>query len=172
MLPCHSCYICGSWKSKKVGGLKLSYRGKGKSHKQKELLWGAIKKPPRELTTELLYLELPTYFSLLQCKTIYTLYKEDSFLLKPQKQSSNQFFLLRLFLFIILIFFVNLQMTTERAFHVLNTVVIIFCLMYSLNIPHINQNPSFFSCIRRSIHLFKIQVKFRFRQHFTSLHRM
>ena len=60
MLPCHSCFICGTWRSKEVGGLKLSYGGKGKSHKQEELLWGAIKKLPKELTTELLYLELPT----------------------------------------------------------------------------------------------------------------
>ena len=54
--------ICGTWRSKEVatGFLNLSYRGKGKSHKQEELLWGAIKKLPKELTTELLYLELPT----------------------------------------------------------------------------------------------------------------
>ena len=51
--------ICGTWRSKR-GFLNLSYRGKGKSHKQEELLWGAIKKLPKELTTELLYLELPT----------------------------------------------------------------------------------------------------------------
>ena len=36
-------------------------RGKGKSHKEEvELLWGAIKKLSKKLTTELLYLELPT----------------------------------------------------------------------------------------------------------------
>ena len=40
--------------------LNLSYAGKGKIHKQEELLWGAIKKLFKELTTELLYLELPT----------------------------------------------------------------------------------------------------------------
>ena len=60
MLRFHSYYNCGTWRSKEVGGLKLSYRGKGVSHKQEELLWGAIKKLPRELTTELVYLELPT----------------------------------------------------------------------------------------------------------------
>ena len=75
MLPFHSCYICGTWRSKQVGGLKLSYGGKEKSHKQEDLLWGAIKKLPRELTTELLYLELPTFFSLLWCKNIYALHK-------------------------------------------------------------------------------------------------
>ena len=41
------------------GFLNLLYRGKGKSLKQEELLWGTIKKLPWELTTELLYLELP-----------------------------------------------------------------------------------------------------------------
>ena len=44
MLPCHGCYICGTWGSKEVGGLKLSYGGTGKCHKQKKLLWGAIRK--------------------------------------------------------------------------------------------------------------------------------
>ena len=50
----------GPGEAKRWEFLKLSYRGKGKSHKQEELLWGAIKKLPKELTTELLYLELPT----------------------------------------------------------------------------------------------------------------
>ena len=40
--------------------LNLSYGGKGKSHIEEELLWGAIKKLPKELTTELLYLQLPS----------------------------------------------------------------------------------------------------------------
>ena len=40
--------------------LNLSYAGRGKSHKQEELLWGAMKKIPKELTTELLHLKLPT----------------------------------------------------------------------------------------------------------------
>ena len=44
MIPCHSCCICGTWRSKEVGGLKLSNGGKGKSHKQEELLLGIIKK--------------------------------------------------------------------------------------------------------------------------------
>ena len=49
--------ICVTWRSKEVG---VSYGGKGKSHKHEELLWGVIKKLIKELTTELLYLELPT----------------------------------------------------------------------------------------------------------------
>ena len=35
-------------------------------------------------------------------------------------------------------------MTTEWVFAFPNTAVVIFCLMYCLNIPHSNQNPSFF----------------------------
>ena len=58
MLPFHNL-----WDMKEQRGrdfLNLSCGGKGKSHKQEELLWGAIKKLPKELTTELLYLELLT----------------------------------------------------------------------------------------------------------------
>ena len=38
MLPCHSCYIYGTWRSKEVGSLKSSYGGKlkgGSKHKVK-----------------------------------------------------------------------------------------------------------------------------------------
>ena len=69
-LPFHNCYICGTWRSKEVGGLMLSYGGKGKATKRGTFM-GSHKKIPRELTTELLYLELPTYFSLLRCNNIY-----------------------------------------------------------------------------------------------------
>ena len=70
--------VCGTWRSKGVEGLKLSYGGKGKSHKQEDL-WGVIKKLHRELTTELRYLELLTYLSLLWCKNIYALHKIPSY---------------------------------------------------------------------------------------------
>ena len=60
MLPFHS-YICGTWRSKEVGGLMLSYGGKGKSHKKRNFLRGATKKLPWELTIGLRYLESPTY---------------------------------------------------------------------------------------------------------------
>ena len=69
MLSFHSCYI---WRSKEIGGLILSYEQKGKVKKE-ERLWGAIKKLPRELTTELLFLESPTYSGLLWYKNIYAL---------------------------------------------------------------------------------------------------
>ena len=42
------------------GFLNLSYGGNGKSHKQEEILWGAIKKLPKELTNEPHSFELPT----------------------------------------------------------------------------------------------------------------
>ena len=58
MLPCHNLWDLEEQRGRVF--LNLSYGGKGKSHKQEELLWGAIKKLPKELTTELLYLELPT----------------------------------------------------------------------------------------------------------------
>ena len=72
MLPCHNLWDLEEQRGRVF--FNLSYGMKGKSHKQEELLWRvAIKKLPRELTTELLYLELPTYFSLLWCKNIYAL---------------------------------------------------------------------------------------------------
>ena len=79
MLRCHSCYICGTWRSKEIGDLKLSYGDKGKSHQQGELLWDVIKKLTKELTTELLYLELHTFFSVLLGKKIYVLHRIPSY---------------------------------------------------------------------------------------------
>ena len=58
MLPCHNLWDLEEQRGRSF--LNLSYGGKGKSHKQEELLWGAIKKLPKELTTELHCLELPT----------------------------------------------------------------------------------------------------------------
>ena len=40
--------------------LNLSYEGNVKSHKQEEILWGAIKKLPKELTNEPHSFKLPT----------------------------------------------------------------------------------------------------------------
>ena len=53
-------------------------------------------------------------------------------------QSLNQFF--SLIFFYIIDFFINLQMSTEWEFAIFNTAIIIFCLIYSLNISHSNQN--------------------------------
>ena len=47
MLPCHSCYIYGTWRGKEVGGLKSMYGGKLRrgSHKVKggRLFMGELK---------------------------------------------------------------------------------------------------------------------------------
>ena len=126
--------ICGTWRSKEVakGFLNLSYGGKGKSHKKEELLWGAINKLPKELTTELLYLELTTISVFCGVKRyMYYMSKEVCI-----NFSSWTYFYLDYW------FFINLKITTEWAFAFLNIAVIVFCLIYSLNIPH--QNPSFF----------------------------
>ena len=150
MLPCHGCYVCGTWRSKEVGGWKLSYGGKGKSQKQEKLLWGTIRKLPKELTTDLLYLELPAYFILLWCKkNIYILHK--ILLTEVWINFSSWIFYLHYW------FFINIGMASEWAFAFLDTVVIIICLLCSWNVNHSNQNPSFFSCARSRIHLFKIQ---------------
>ena len=58
MLSCHNLWDLEEQRSWVF--LNSSYRGKGKSHKQEEVLWGATKKLPKELITELLCLELPT----------------------------------------------------------------------------------------------------------------
>ena len=60
-------------------------------------------------------------------------------------------------------FFINLQMLTGFAF--LKTSIIIFCLIYSLNIPYRNQNASFF-LVECSVLIFS---KFISWQHFTIL---
>ena len=59
MLPCHNLWDLEKQRGR--GFLNLLYGRKGKSHKQEKLLWDAIKKNYllKELTTELLYLELP-----------------------------------------------------------------------------------------------------------------
>ena len=67
----------------------LKFEGWEKSYKHEDLLWGAIKKLPKELTTELLYLELPTNFSLLWCKNIHALHKIPCLILKPHNTKTS-----------------------------------------------------------------------------------
>ena len=52
-------------------------------------------------------------------------------------------------------------MTTEWEFSFLNTGIIIFCFISSLNIRHSTQNP-YFSCWTLSIHFFKIHISATF----------
>ena len=79
MLPCHNLWDLEEQRGR--GFLNLSYGGKGKSHKQEGLLWGPIKKLPKELTTELLSLELPTILASCGVKDICTSYITIRFLL-------------------------------------------------------------------------------------------
>ena len=63
-------------------GLKVIIRREGKKPQTRGTFMGRHKKTThRELNTdtELLYLELPTYFSLLWCKKIYALHKISSY---------------------------------------------------------------------------------------------
>ena len=48
-------------------------------------------------------------------------------------------------------FFIDLQISTEWTFDFLNTVIIIFCLIHSLNVPHSDQNSSLFFLIYWSL---------------------
>ena len=122
---------------------------------------GRIKKLPRELATDLLYLELPglNYLPIsASCGVKRYMYYYDFFLLKLHKQSLNQFFLLDLFLFILLIIYQSANdkwMSIWFSKHDRNNILIDVLLKYS----HSNQSkPIIFSCVRRSIHLYKIQV--------------
>ena len=54
-------------------GFNVIIRREGEKPQKEKILWGAIKNLRTELTTELLYLESPTYFSLLWCENIYAL---------------------------------------------------------------------------------------------------
>ena len=77
MLLCHNLWDLEKQRCR--GFLNLSYGGKEKSHKQEEPLWGAIRKLLKELTTELLYLELPTMSASYWCKKLYVLHKIPSY---------------------------------------------------------------------------------------------
>ena len=146
MLPCHSYYICGTWRSKEVGCLKLSYGGKGKNHRQEELLWGATRKLPTGSWTLTLNYSIWDYLPISASCGIKRYMHYIRFLLTKNSQSKVwiNFPFVSFFIYIIIDFFINLRMIAEWAFAFLNTAVIIFCSMYSLNIPHSNQNPSFF----------------------------
>ena len=124
MLPCHNLWDLEEQRGRCFLNL---YWGKGKNHKQ-ELLWGAIKILTKELTTELLYLELPTISASCGVKRYMHYIK---FLLANKTSSAKKFESIfeskfgSVFIYII-DFFINLQMTTEWAFVFLHTAVIIF----------------------------------------------
>ena len=58
----------------------------------------------------------------------------------------------------LLIFLSNLQITSEWECASLNAAIIIFRLLYSLNIPHSNQIHHFLLLWTLSIHLFRIHI--------------
>ena len=61
MLPCRGCYICGTWRSKEIGVFESYHtEERGKTTNKRGTLWGAMKNLPKELTTELLCLEVLT----------------------------------------------------------------------------------------------------------------
>ena len=78
MLPCHVVIFVGPGVERGKGFIVIIRREGEKQQKQEELLRGSIKILLRALTTELLYLELPTYFRLLWYKKIDTLQKISS----------------------------------------------------------------------------------------------
>ena len=79
-------YVALSWllclwdlEEQRGRGYKFIIRREEETPQQEELSWNPIKELHMELTTELLYLELPTYFSLLWCNKIYELHKIPSY---------------------------------------------------------------------------------------------
>ena len=78
MLPCHVVIFVGPGAERGRGFIVIIRREGEKQQKQEELLRGSIKILLRAFTTELLYLELPTYFSLLWYKKIDALQKVPS----------------------------------------------------------------------------------------------
>ena len=58
MLPCHSCYIYGTWKNRNVEGLKSSYGGKNCKPHRGSIFMGAhpIIKIPGKFSSQLVHL--------------------------------------------------------------------------------------------------------------------
>ena len=135
-MPCHRCYINETWWSKGGG----DFYGRPPSHK----------KLSGELTPQLVllsYLPVSASFGVKRVMHYITFFVIKTLALRQlgKNQSLNQFFSSGSS-FTLLIFFISLQITNERAFAFLNTAIIMFCLIYSLNIPHSITNPSFFFC--------------------------
>ena len=66
MLPCHSCYIYGTWRSKEVGGFKVIVSREAKGGEPESQRGGDNFYEAAEPSGILS--ELPTYFSLFWCK--------------------------------------------------------------------------------------------------------
>ena len=125
--------ICGTWRSKEAARvfLNLLYVEKGESHQTRGTFLGQHKKTTQGFDHWTALSGITYYFSFLWCKKIYTLHKIPSYKVWINF-STGMFFYLHYW------FFINLRMTSEWAFAFFNTAVIIFCLMYSINIPYSN----------------------------------
>ena len=122
---------------------KVSIRREGEKPQTRGAFMGRRKKTTQVVDHWTTLSGINYYFSLFCCKKIYALHKIRSYKNLIGKVwinfSSWIYFYLHYWFF-----FIDLQMTTEWAFVFLNPAVIIFCLRYSLNIPHSNEVPSFF----------------------------
>ena len=110
--------------------------------------------------------ELPAYFSLIWSKKSSMICGYIIFLfLKPHEHGVawEKLKFESVFLpgssFTLLIFFINLDMTTGWEFAFLDTAIITFSLLYSLNIPQSTENPSFVPGeLSVGIHCFRIRI--------------
>ena len=81
MLPCHNCYICGTWRNKEVGVFKVIIKRKGKKHSanKRNFFMGRHKKTAQGVDHRTTLSGITCYFSLLWRKMIYALHKIPSY---------------------------------------------------------------------------------------------
>ena len=134
MLPCHDLWDLEEQRGR---GFKFIIRREGEKSLTGTFM-GRHKKTAQGVDHWATLSGITYYFSLLWCKKIYT---QDSFLLKLISKEVWIDFSSWIYFHLHYWFFYQ-SANGEWAFAFLNTAIIIFCLMYSLNIPH--QTPSFF----------------------------
>ena len=79
MLPCHSFYSCGTWRSKEVGFFKVIIRREGGKPQTRGTFTGRHKKTTQGADQWTTLSGITYYFSLLWCKKIYALHKIPSY---------------------------------------------------------------------------------------------
>ena len=131
ILPSHSCYIYGTSRSKEVGEFKVIVWREAERWELQSQRWISVSFGVKRVPWQALH-NIPSWDSLGKMKVWIS-------------------FLLGFSFIYIIDYFINLQMTTEWEFAFLNTAIKIFCLIYSLNIPHSNQNPSSFCWLLSSL---------------------
>ena len=175
MLLYISCYIYATGRGKEVGDLTSSYEGKlergvevwATKSKWWELEGGQILLWiwPLSYSVRTNYLLQPLLVQKEFNDVHYITFLLLSNLISGRQLGKNHFesvFLLRSSFTLQSLFFINLHMTTEWEFRFLNAAIIIFCLICSFNIPHGDQNPSYFP-VKRSVFM---SSKFTFWRHF------